>query len=131
MNNQISHLAPGSSIAELLPSTAALPWPCCRSSRRNLCVIGARSEAACSPLPAPAGRQAGRQAGKPAPQRSEGNGLPDRGSCTHGPSGCVMPAELCQPALPLQASGPHPCPLRCHGETTVPLLQHAMCFLSR
>ena len=62
MNNQISHLAPGSSIAELLPSTAALPWPCCRSSRRNLCVIGARSEAAHSPLPAPAGRQAGKQA---------------------------------------------------------------------
>lgn len=30
MNNQISHLAPGSSIAELLPSTAALPWPRCR-----------------------------------------------------------------------------------------------------
>ena len=66
MNNQISHLAPGSSIAELLPSTAALPWPCCRSSRRNLCVIGARSEAAHSPLPAPAGRQAGRQASRQA-----------------------------------------------------------------
>lgn len=28
MNNQISHLAPGSSIAELLPSTGAAPQPC-------------------------------------------------------------------------------------------------------
>lgn len=28
MNNQISHLAPGSSIAELLPSTGAVPQPC-------------------------------------------------------------------------------------------------------
>lgn len=62
MNNQISHLAPGSSIAELLPSTAALPWPCCCSSKHNPCVTGACSEATRSPLPAPVGRHAGRQA---------------------------------------------------------------------
>lgn len=131
MNNQISHLAPGSSIAELLPSTAALLWPCCRSGRRNLCVIGARSEAARSPAGRWAGRQAGRPvprrwegSGLPVPQRSEGSGLPDRRSCTDSPSGCAGRAELCQPALHLRG------PLRYHGETTIPLLRHPICFLS-
>lgn len=104
MNNQISHLAPGSATAELLRRTVALLWLC--TDVTSALLVPA----------APAGARG--RVGSPVPWWLEGNGLPEGGSCTRSPSGCVGRAELCQPAWPLPR------------ETTLPPLQHPLCCLS-
>lgn len=99
-NNQISHLAPGSSIAGLLLGTTALPWLCRRSGRRDLCGISSPRKAAHSPQhPLQAGWQVG--------------GLLDHVSCTH--SKHLSRANQLDPCkVPACRSSSYP--LKCHGK---------------